>query len=425
LAGACAVLGGALLRLQGRWRAIEERQREGQEGARRELEALGLRLDNAAHAINTNLGAVVQQVGQSLGASLAAVREETRQKVDERLTQLQADQHGLLGGFRDSLQADLAQGRKELSESTARIAQRFESLQASNEARLAEIRGEVEKRLSESVEKNFAAFKGVAEQLGNLRVTNERILEFSRDLDRLSSILESPKLRGNLGEFGLENMLRQMVPAEHLELQATVGAERVDALIKLKDGNLCIDSKFPLENLRRVMDSALPEEERRRARRQFAADVRRHVDAIAKKYIRPPLTLDFALLYVPAETVYYEMLQDQELHAYALARKVIPVSPTSFYAMLQALAVGFRCLRIADESRRIEQILLSLKKQFDEFKGHFRLVGTHLERARSQFASADSDVQRFDITIGGLQLGQVQPEEPEPVALPPKLASKE
>lgn len=427
LAVACAVLGLVLLRLQGRWRELAERERQAEEETRRQVQELGLRLDNAAHAINTNLGQVVAQVGQSLGASLTAVREETRAKVDERLSQFQGEQQRLVNDLRTSLQADLAQGRKELGEATLRLAERFERLQASNEARLAEIRGEVEKRLAESVEKNFAAFKGVADQLKHLHLTNERILEFSRDLDRLSSILESPKLRGNLGEFGLENMLRQVVPAEHFDLQAQVGSERVDALIRLKDGNLCVDSKFPLESLQRSMNAELPEEERRRARRQFSADVKRHIDAIARKYIVPRVTLDFAFMYVPAEAVYYEMLQDQELHAYALERRVVPVSPNSFYALLQALAIGFRCLRIADESRRIERILLALKKQFDVFKEHFRVLGRHLDNARAQYSSADSDVQRFDATMGGLQLGQLGaatgPDAERPAPLPPKAVS--
>ncbi len=418
LAAACILLAAALLRLRGALRGEAERGLAAQEEARRQMEALGLRLDNAAHAINASLGGVVQQVGLSLAADLAAVREDTRGKVDERLSQFGGEQQRLLGQLRDSLQADLATGRRELSEATVRLAQRFEALQASNEARLNDIRGEVERRLTESIEKNFSAFKGVAEQLGNLRVTNERILEFSRDLDRLSSILESPKLRGNLGEFGLENMLRQVVPGEHFELQAQLGAERVDALIRLKDGNLCVDSKFPLENYERLMDPALTEDERNRARKQFAVDVRRHVDAIQRKYIVPRLTLDFALMYVPAEAVYYEMVTNPELRAYALERRVIPVSPNTFYAMLQALAIGFRCLKIADESRHIEQILLTLKKQFDIFKDHFRLVGRHLDNARTQFASADSDVQRFDATIGGLHLGRLAEGEARPAELP-------
>jgi hypothetical protein len=93
--------------------------------------------------------------------------------------------------------------------------------------------------------------------------------------------------------------------------------------------------------------------------------------------------------------------------------------------MLQALAIGFRCLKIADESRHIEQILLTLKKQFDIFKEHFRLVGTHLERARTQFASADSDVQRFDVTIGGLHLGRLAEGEACPAELPLAKSPKE
>jgi len=292
---------------------------------------------------------------------------------------------------------------------------------AQSRVELGELRAEVERKLAQGVDRNFDAFKGVTDRLGELKVTNERILEFSRDLDRLSSILESPKLRGNLGEFALESMLRQVIPAGHFTLQAQIGSERVDAVIQLAEGKLCIDSKFPLESLRRAMAEDATDDDRKKARRQFRADVKRHIEDIRRKYIAPPATLDFAFMYVPAETVYSEIVQDGELHSMALSARVIPVSPNTFYALLQALSIGFRCMKIAEEGRRMEEMLLSLKRHFDEFKGHFRLVGTHLERARGQYVSSEVDMARFDAALGSLRLGQVgdpggNPPDSKPIA---------
>jgi DNA recombination protein RmuC len=119
-------------------------------------------------------------------------------------------------------------------------------------------------------------------------------------------------------------------------------------------------------------------------------------------------------MFIPAETVYYEILLSDDVLEFARTKRVVPVSPNTLYAYLQAISIGFRGLKIAQESRRIEQLLLGLRKNFDEFKEHFRLIGRHLDRARGQFIQAESEVSRFDHTIGGIQFGTLHEESPLP-----------
>lgn len=313
-----------------------------------------------------------------------------------------------------NVNATLISSRRELSDSLSLLShslqERFERLQTSNELRLEEIRKNVETKLMENMDRNVSVFKEVTERLTDLRATAQRIVEISQDINQLSAILQSPKLRGNIGEFELENMLKQVLPVDHFRMQAQIDKGIVDGAIYLKEGTLCIDSKFPLENFRRMGEPNLRDEEKRRYARDFAQDVKRHVDSIATKYIIPEVTLDFAFMFIPAENVYYEILLNTEIHAYALDRKVVPVSPNSLYAFLQAIAIGLRGMKIEQETRRIEQILLGLKKDFDGFRDHFRLVGTHLDRAKVQFISADTDMQRIDNRLGSISLGGTVPD---------------
>lgn len=261
-------------------------------------------------------------------------------------------------------------------------------------------------------------FLEVTERLGDLKATNERIMEFSRSLDDFQRMLQSPKLRGDFGEFTLEQMLADLVPAECYECQAPIGAARVDALIRTPHGALCIDSKFPLDNFRRALETN-DAAARETSLKAFAADVRARIDEIADKYVVPPITLEMAFMFVPAENVYYELLGRPELLEYGRARRVVAVSPNTMYAYLQAMAVGFRGLKIQQEARRVEQMLGELRGRFERFRDHFVKIGRHLENAQSQFAGAARDVDRFQSTLDGLKVGRLDeraPADEEPIA---------
>jgi DNA recombination protein RmuC len=324
---------------------------------------LDARIDHSAQALNTSLVTGLTQLTTQLVSRVDQARLDSQMAMEERLQAVHRELQRQFETLRANIQDSLSDSRRELFGMVTLLQQG------------------VEQRLSDNLTQHSTLFRDMAEKLGEIRVTNERIIAISQDINQLSRILESPKLRGNVGEFELERMLSNVLPSALYRLQAPVGEALADAVIVLEGGWLCIDSKFPLDNFRRMIQPDAEPEARQQWRRLFLGDIRRHVTDIAHKYIVPPATLDFALMFIPAENVYYEVLLSDEV------------------------SIGFRGLKIAQESRRIEQLLLGLRKNFDEFKEHFRLIGKHLDRARGQFIQAESDVNRFDHTIGGIQFG--------------------
>lgn len=323
------------------------------------------------------------------------------------------------------------------------VTKQLESASQGLNGRLDGVSGELSRTLSESLQKTTQALTGsigtvreetrakidekfvqITERLGDLKTTNDRIMEFSRSLDDFQRMLQSPKLRGDFGEFALEQMLANLLPAESYVCQASFGGVRVDALIHTPHGDLCIDSKFPLDNFRRALE--MPEGAAREAAlKAFCTDVKARIDEIAERYIAPPATLDVAFMFVPAENVYYELLGRPDLLKFGRDRRVIPVSPNTMYAYLQALAIGFRGLKIHQEARRVEQMLAELRERFDRFYDHFVKIGRHLENAQTQFQGALRDVDRFQVALQGLRVGRLDELEPAPESDPPLLPASE
>jgi DNA recombination protein RmuC len=258
----------------------------------------------------------------------------------------------------------------------------------------------------------------VQERLGALQEATTRIYEVGRDVAQLHDILRAPKLRGGLGELLLGDLLSQVLPPAHFTLQhAFRSGERVDAVVRLGDGLVPVDAKFPLEDFRRLLEAA-DDDERARARKAFIARVRKHIDDIAVKYVLPDEgTYDFALMYVPAENVYYEtIIRDEEpgLAAYAMSRKVIPVSPNSFYGYLQALVLGLRGLRIEARAREVMGQLGRLGGDLARLREDFRLVGKHLGNATQAFGAADRRLDRLDAKLAAIDDARVDDDEAEP-----------
>jgi DNA recombination protein RmuC len=375
--------------------ALADRVQMLSEGLLNLQRTLDARIEYSSQSLNTALVTGLTQLTTQLVSRIDHARLDSQMAMEERLQAVHRELQQQFETLRANIQDSLGDSRREL----------FSLVTALQQG--------VDQRLSDNLTQHGRLFREMAEKLGELRVTNERIVAISQDINQLSRILESPKLRGNLGEFELERMLSNVLPAALYRLQAPVGEVLADAVIVLEGGWLCIDSKFPLDNFRRMAQPDTTPEALKQWRRQFLGDVRRHVTDIAHKYILPPATLDFALMFIPAENVYYEVLLSDEVLEFSRAKRVVPVSPNTLYAYLQAISIGFRGLKIAQESRRIEQLLLGLRKNFDEFKEHFRLIGRHLDRARGQFIQAESDVSRFDHVIGGIQFGTLHEELPQ------------
>lgn len=251
----------------------------------------------------------------------------------------------------------------------------------------------------------------VTQTLGDLKATNNRILEQSRSLDEFQRMLQSPKLRGDFGEFTLEQMLRDLLPSEHYDIQASIGTGRVDALIRTPHGSLCIDCKFPLDNLRRSLAATEPAGQDA-AMKLFYSDVKGRINEIADRYVLPPQTLELAFMFVPAESVFSQVIQHSDLMAYGRSRRVVPVSPNTMYAYLQALAVGFRGLKIQEEAKQVQKILAELGTRFEKFQEHFNMIGRHLDNAKNQFDRAARDVERFESKLEDVKIGRLEDSQP-------------
>jgi DNA recombination protein RmuC len=266
-----------------------------------------------------------------------------------------------------------------------------------------EILQQTQQGLGERLDQAARVVGNVQKSLGSLEEANRRIYEVGKDIASLQEILRAPKLRGGLGEFFLADLLAQILPPDHFTTPFTFkSGEKVDAVVKLGGSLVPIDSKFPLENFKRTLEAAT-EDERLRAKRQFAADVRKHVDAIATKYILPDEgTYDFALMYIPAENVYYEVIikddalgGERSISGYALSRRVIPVSPNSFYAYLQAIVLGLKGMKVEEQAKEILQYLTRLQGDFSRFKEEFGLVGRHLGHAQSSYQGAEKRLEQL------------------------------
>ncbi|MDI6641581.1 MAG: DNA recombination protein RmuC [Elusimicrobiota bacterium] len=265
----------------------------------------------------------------------------------------------------------------------------------------------VQKTIGERLDTAAKVVGDVQRSLGSLSQATERVFEVGKDIARLQEILRAPKLRGALGELFLGDLLAQILPPEHFSLQYKFkSGEQVDAVVRLGTGLVPVDSKFPLENFRRIFDSQT-EEEKKVARKEFIKNVKKHIDDIAKKYILPDEgTFDFALMYIPAENVYYETIirdeisdersQERSISSFALERRVIPVSPNSFYAYLQAIVLGLKGLRIEKNAEIILVHLERLKGDFDRFKQDFEILGKHISAAKSKFDDTDIKLTRFE-----------------------------
>lgn len=230
--------------------------------------------------------------------------------------------------------------------------------------------------------------------IGDLKKEAGQFSEISRSMRDLHEFLRSPKLRGNIGEQVLKDLISQMFPKSAFHLQyAFKSGVKVDAAIQTDAGILPIDSKFPLENFIRV-SKAESEADRNTATKDFARDVKKHIDDISKKYILPEEgTLDFALMYLPSESVYYEIADHPNLLEYARRARVFPVSPTTFYAHLQTILLGFEGKRLEAKSREVFRLLRSIQKDYHKIDANLVILGKHVTNAYNQMSNVHGSFQ--------------------------------
>jgi DNA recombination protein RmuC len=307
----------------------------------------------------------------------------------------------------------IARSRPKTDQSLVLLQQQLNAMQQ----RLDAFGETVSKNLQDSTAQMNTRLDRAAQVVGDLREKVGQIHEVGKAAAELVNILRAPKLRGGMGELFLGDLLAQILPPEHYRLQHRFkSGEAVDAAIQIGQNLVPVDAKFPYENFKRVVEAG-SESERVAARKQFLRDVKKHVDAIAGKYILPDEgTYDFALMYVPAENVYYETIikesdgEEHQLFGYALQKRVIPVSPNSFYAYLQTILLGLRGMKVEQQAQEILASLNRLRGDFDKLQENFRLVGKHLTNASSAYSDTEKSLTKFDA-----KLSQVE----HPPQLPP------
>jgi DNA recombination protein RmuC len=259
----------------------------------------------------------------------------------------------------------------------------------------------ISQRISEMDQGSRQSFERLKEDIGRLSAATLQMLEVGKNISSLEDLLKPPKIRGGMGETLLEELLNQILPTGYCSFQYSFkSGEKVDAVIRLGGKLVPVDAKFPLEQFRNILENN-NEAERKSARRNFLRDVKKHLDDIANKYILPDEnTFDFALMYIPAENVYYEAVikeeGDEGLYSYALRKKVIPVSPNSFYAYLQVIIHGLKGMSIEAHAREIINHLERLKGDEKRFKDEFDILGNHLTNARKKYEDADKLLNRFE-----------------------------
>ena len=233
-----------------------------------------------------------------------------------------------------------------------------------------------------------------AKVIGDVQRNIGEMSEIGRSMRDLQEFLQSPKLRGNIGEHILKELLGQMLPKDSFHLQYSFkSGEKVDAAIKTMAGIIPIDSKFPMENFRKMMDPAVASSV---ASKDFERDVRRHIDAISKKYILTDEgTIDYALMYVPSEAVYYEVVNNPALFEYSSEKRVLPVSPTTFYAYLRAILMSFEGSKIESRAGEILAVLNAVQKDYSKVNEDLKVLGRHLVNANNMMVNVSSGFEKL------------------------------
>ncbi len=251
--------------------------------------------------------------------------------------------------------------------------------------------------------KGIEVFTGVEKIIGDVREHLGRLNEMSGSISGLEKVLRPPQARGGVGETLLENALAQVLRSEeYYKCQYTLyGSERVDAVVFIGDRLVPIDAKFPIEPFTAILD-AKTDEEKKKARAQFLSMVRDKMQDIAAKYIRPEKgTFNFALMYVPSESVYYEIIrheQDDKIDVFDITAgcKVIPVSPNTLYAYLQVIVTGLKGMEIEKRAASIYGDLSALSEELNRFEEDFMKIGTHIKNAQDRFQDAGRTLTRLN-----------------------------
>ncbi len=250
---------------------------------------------------------------------------------------------------------------------------------------MSESNRQVDQKLTHNMDMFNARLDKAAQAMMGVQKSIGEFSEIGRSMQQLQQFLQSPKLRGNIGEQVLKELLSQSLPSDTYALQyGFKNGERVDAVIKTSQGLISIDSKFPLSTFKKMAEEN-GETQKELLQKEFVRDVKKHIVSISKKYILVAEgTLDYALMYVPSESVYYEIINNGDLYDYSAEMRVIPVSPMSFYAYLKAILISHEGARIQKQAKEILSTLQAMRNDYEKAEEAVSVLNKHISNAYNQ-----------------------------------------
>lgn len=266
-----------------------------------------------------------------------------------------------------------------------------------------------DKNVTDTLQKSYGELNTrldtAARVIGQLKEETGKFSEIGRSMKQLQDFLSSPKLRGNIGEAVLSDLLAQTLPKQTYTLQYRFpSGDIVDVVVKTQAGLIPIDSKFPMENFT-SMTTSESAKEKGSYKKLFIRDVKKHVKDISQKYIQVgDGTVDFAVMYIPSESLYYEIMANTpEVYDYAQAQRVLPVSPATFYAFLRTILLSFEGQRITQEAQAILKNLKDIHKAATDFSGKLDTLSRHLTNAYNNMNTVSADFTRLQGKIDDTQ----------------------
>ncbi len=330
------------------------------------------------------------QLGDRLGSNFGESSDRLRNTLAEELKQTRDTLHAL----KLSLSENLGESREAM---VKQLAATTEQLNAKIDQRLEQISGKVSERLDEGFKKTNETFVNVMQRLATIDEAQKKIDSLTGSVVSLQELLGDKKSRGAFGEVQLEALVRNVMPTGAFEMQYTLSnGTRADCVLKLPEptGMVAVDSKFPLENYHRMFEAGVNEADRSLAQKAFRSDIKKHVDAIASKYIIAHETSDGAVMFVPAEAVFAEIhAYHGEVVDYANARRVWIVSPTTLMAVLNTARAVLKDVETRKQIHVIKESLARLAVEFGRFDERMKKLADHIRQA-------NEDVEKIQVTGG-------------------------
>lgn len=355
-----------------------------------------------------------QQAVQALRETLLERFGELKQGIEQRHGEgLKALNDNLRGGI-ETLQRQVAAALDRNAQETGR---RMEKLTESTDKRLQEISGQVEKRLTEGFEKTTATFADVLKRLALIDDAQKKITELSTNVVSLQEVLADRTSRGAFGEVQLHGLVSNVLPESSYAMQFSLSnGSRVDCMIFLPEptGNVPIDSKFPLDNYRRKMDTSLSDADRKVADREFVRNVRTHIQDIAAKYVIPGETANLAVMFIPAEAVFAEIHgHHRDLVDEAQRAHVVLASPTTLWAILTTAGAVLKDAATRKQVHIIQEHLGKLAIDFERFQKRMGDLAKHIDQAHRDVEHVNTSARKITsrfTRIERLELGEGEPE---------------